>query len=108
MAMSTVDPYTDPRASGPIPKEMIPSVIADARRAASEVRIACDSIVRGCVSADVQAEAARLLTEAIRLGQAANLMSALPVGEEGALVWMPPRLPRWRKLRILFRMALKV
>ena len=103
--MPLTEPTTDPRAPGPLPPALVPSVVADARRAASEVRIACDDTIRACPSTRVRRDAERLKVQAIRLGQAANALSAVPVGEEGAILWIPPRLSFWRRVRVLMRFA---
>jgi hypothetical protein len=85
---------TDPRARMHIPAGRAPFAIAEIRTAAGEIRIAADALAREAGSGPVFAQAHALRVNAMRLGQMASLLSAVPLGEV-ALLHLPPSLP-WR------------
>lgn len=88
---------TDPRARGTLSADQVPWAIGHVRRVADEVSIAADAIARESGGGAIYSAARMLDHHAIRLGQAAVLLSAVPLGEV-ALVHLPPNVPVRRRV----------
>lgn len=101
-----LDTGTDPRASSKIHAKDIPLFIGKARQEAGEVAALCQAVGKDCGSRELKGAAHRIWQQSIRLGQVANSLSAVPMGE--ALVWLPPRMTVWTKIRILLILGYKI
>lgn len=102
-----MEPSTDPRTSAErIHVRDIPLYVGRARRECGEVASLCEAIAKDCSSREVRTSAHRLWQQAIRLGQAANALSAVPIGD--ALIWLPTRMPFWTKLKIFLNLGFQI
>lgn len=104
-----MEPHTDPRAhgNGKIQSKDIPLFVGKARQEAGEVAILCEAIGKDVgTSREVKGAAHRLWQQSIRLGQVANALSAVPMGE--ALVWLPPRMSVYTRIKILLILGYRI